>query len=382
MSIKNKFHTLNKKEFDEYLNKLKESEGTLFFLSCFDKSFFYYQSNEIDQLLLSLNKAQWKFDNLINSFSFFAKNQIIQSYLIEEIESTNKIENIYCTKHDIFSIITEGSSKPNKKLKSITNSYKLLLDENRLNISSLGSIKDTYDSLLLDCIEAKDIYDGKYFRKEDVSISDGSIDVHVGLSNEENINKAMNEFISLFNSNEELYKKMIISHILLEIIHPYYDGNGRLGRFLMSSGIYINSNSLFSFLISSCIEKEKRNYYKAFKVATDPLEFGCLNESVKIIANILVNQLTIAIKELEIKKEKIDNISKVNEFTKSENKIYSLLTEASILTDFGISNKEIIQECNVSKRTLIYTLNKFENLNLLEDIKIGKLTYHKIKEKK
>lgn len=73
MSIKNKFHTLNKKEFDEYLNKLKESEGTLIFLSCFDKSFFYYQSNEIDQLLLSLNKAQWKFDNLINSFSYFAK---------------------------------------------------------------------------------------------------------------------------------------------------------------------------------------------------------------------------------------------------------------------------------------------------------------------
>ena len=111
MSIKNKFHTLDKKEFDEYLNKLKESEGTLIFLSYFDKSFFYYQSNEIDQLLLSLNKAQWKFDNLINSFSYFAKNQIIQSYLIEEIESTNKIENICCTKHDIFSIIKEEKLK-------------------------------------------------------------------------------------------------------------------------------------------------------------------------------------------------------------------------------------------------------------------------------
>ncbi len=110
--------------------------------------------------------------------------------------------------------------------------------------------------------------------------------------------------------------------------------------------------------------------------------FGCLNESVKIIANILVNQLTIAIKELETKKEKIDNICKVKEFTKSENKIYSLLAEASILTDFGISNKEIIQECNVSKRTLIYTLNKFSNMDLLDDTKIGKLTYHKIKEKK
>ena len=380
MSIKNKFHTLNKKEFDEYLNKLKESEGTLIFLSCFDKSFFYYQSNEIDQLLLSLNKAQWKFDNLINSFSYFAKNQIIQSYLIEEIESTNKIENIYSTKHDIFSIIKEVSSKPNKKLKSITNSYKLLLVENRLNITSLGSIKDTYDSLLLDCIEAKDIYDGKYFRKDVVYINDGSKNVHTGLINEESINIAMEEFINVYNSNIELYKKMILSHFILEYIHPYYDGNGRLGRFLFSSGIYKESNSLFAFLISTCFLNEKSKYYKAFKVADDPLEFGCLNEYVKIITEILLRQINNEITKLESKKEKINNLVKLSTFSKSENKIYSLLAEASILTDFGISNKEIIQECNVSKRTLIYTLNKLKELNLLEDTKIGKLTYHKIKQ--
>ena len=380
MSIKNKFHTLNKKEFDEYLNKLKESEGTLFFLSCFDKSFFYYQSNEIDQLLLSLNKAQWKFDNLINSFSYFAKNQIIQSYLIEEIESTNKIENIYSTKHDIFSIIKEVSSKPNKKLKSITNSYKLLLVENRLNITSLGSIKDTYDSLLLDCIEAKDIYDGKYFRKDVVYINDGSKNVHTGLINEESINIAMEEFINVYNSNIELYKKMILSHFILEYIHPYYDGNGRLGRFLFSSGIYKESNSLFAFLISTCLLNEKSKYYKAFKVADDPLEFGCLNEYVEIITEILLRQINNEITKLESKKEKINNLVKLSTFSKSENKIYSLLAEASILTDFGISNKEIIQECNVSKRTLIYTLNKLKELNLLEDTKIGKLTYHKIKQ--
>ena len=380
MSIKNKFHQLNKKEFDSYLNSLLSSNGTIKFLSMGKKTYFYYQSNEIDQLLLTLNKLQWKFDSIIDSFSMFAKRQVIQSFLIDEIESTNKIENINSTRHDIFYIINKVSNSCNNKIKSIANSYKLLLDERNINISLLSDIRYIYDLLLEDCISIEDYPDGKYFRKEDVSISDGSLDVHIGLSNEENINKAMNEFISLFNSNEELYKKMILSHILLEIIHPYYDGNGRLGRFLMSSGIYINSNSLFSFLISSCIEKEKRNYYKAFKVATDPLEFGCLNESVKIIADILVNQLAIAIKELETKKEKIDNICKVKEFTKSENKIYSLLAEASILTDFGISNKEIIQECNVSKRTLIYTLNKLENLNLLEDIKIGKLTYHKIKQ--
>ena len=82
MSIKNKFHTLNKKEFDEYLNKLKESEGTLIFLSCFDKSFFYFQSNEIDQLLLSLNKASYP-----NFASLFSSNTAIASFKSSEIVS-------------------------------------------------------------------------------------------------------------------------------------------------------------------------------------------------------------------------------------------------------------------------------------------------------
>ena len=115
-------------------------------------------------------------------------------------------------------------------------------------------------------------------------------------------------------------------------------------------------------------------------MADDPLEFGCLNEYVKIITEILLRQINNEITKLESKKEKINNLVKLSTFSKSENKIYSLLAEASILTDFGVSNEEIINECNVSKRTLIYTLNKLKELNLLEDTKIGKLTYHKIKQ--
>lgn len=55
--------------------------------------------------------------------------------------------------------------------------------------------------------------------------------VHTGTVGEDNIIKLMEEFINLYNSNTEVLTKMILCHFMIETIHPFYDGNGRLGRF-------------------------------------------------------------------------------------------------------------------------------------------------------
>lgn len=57
-----------------------------------------------------------EFNFLIESFSQFVKHQIVQSFLIGKIETTNKIENIYSTRYDIFKIINDVSSSKDKKL--------------------------------------------------------------------------------------------------------------------------------------------------------------------------------------------------------------------------------------------------------------------------
>ena len=373
MSIKSNYFKMSKEEFDKYLNELKKSNNTI---QLFNGRYFYNPTLDSINLTIELNKKMFELDSIINSFTDFAKNQIIQSFLIDEIESTNKIENIYSTRHDIFSIISKASLPKDKKVISISNAYKHLLESKGI-VSSLFDIRKLYDIVLKDSIAKIDSPDGTYFRKNPVYITDGLKSIQTGIIGEDNINAAMEEFINLYNSKNEVFIKMILCHFMFENIHPFYDGNGRFGRFLFSNGLYLETKSLFSFIISSSLEHEKTKYYKAFKSANNKYEFGCLNEYVEIIFTILLDQIKLLIQKLQYSKEIINNLNTPFKLTKSEEKIYKVICEASALSDFGVSNEEILKETGVSKRTLIYTLNKFKKEMNMIDTNIGKFSYHK-----
>lgn len=239
-----------------------------------------------------------------------------------------------------------------------------------------------YDEVLKGSIEKDDLPDGLYYRINSVYITNGLNLIHTGVIGEENINKMMEEFIRLYNSNIEVLTKMILCHFMFEYIHPFYDGNGRLGRFLMSNGLLLENKKYFSLIISLALEHEKEKYYKAFKEINDKYEFGFLNTYVETVCSILINQVDILIKKINLDKEKLLNYKTNIKMTKSEKKIYSLLSEASIFSNYGVSSIEILKETNVSKRTLIYSLNKFREYKILNETKIGRNSYFKLVENK
>lgn len=56
----------------------------------------------------------------------------------------------------------------------------------------------------------------------------------------------------------------------------------------------------------------------------------------------------------------------------------AIMAESSLLSDFGISNAEIIEYTGISKRTVISSLQKFRQMDLLEETKFSKTVYHKL----
>ncbi len=320
-------------------------------------------------------------DLLINTFSNFAKGQILQSLLIDEIEATNKIENIQSTRHDIFYLLNhDGIVNKDKRIIFISNAYKNLLQEKGKPVLTLQDLRELYDVVLKDAINKEEKPDGIYFRKGDVFVSDGIKPIHYGVKGEENINRFMSEFLTVYNSNIEVFTKLILTHFIFEYVHPYYDGNGRFGRFLFTKELCRETARFCSVLISTAFETAKSKYYKAFKLADDRYQFGCLNEYLKVVAEILNDYFDQTLNTLKDNIHRLKELMMPTDLTKSEIKIYKLIVESTIYSTYGVSNEEIMKETSVSKRTLIYSLNRFKSLDMIQDIKIGKTTYHKIKE--
>lgn len=374
MDIKSNYFKMDNKEFEVYLSEIKKSVNTISFFD--GKFFFTYESNVINKLE-SLQRKVMDLDYLINSFSESIKTIIKKNMLVLEIKATNEIENIYTSIENIYSILNNASKCVDNKIISICNSYKLLFEDKVFEIVTLKDIRALFNMLFIDCISKEDLPDGRYFRKKPVFISDGIKTVHTGIINEKEIERKLEELITFYNSNENVFLKMILFHFLFEYVHPFYDGNGRIGRYLFSNGINMKSYSISKYIVSSSILFDKSKYYKAFKIANDRYQFGCLNEFVNMFIEILENYIDKLTSEIIDNKSVIEKLLTV-ERTKSEMKIFKFLCEASIYTTNGVSSQKIIDEVDVSKRTVIYALNKLREEEILVETKIGKYHFYKI----
>ena len=146
------------------------------------------------------------------------------------------------------------------------------------------------------------------YRKGDVQVISGSMGrekVHFMAPPASDVNDLMEEFMYWFNHADGISSivKSAISHLVFVSIHPFDDGNGRIGRAIADmalAGIDEGKGRFFS--MSREIEKEKKDYYAILEKTqrftpkgdiTTWLEWyvGCLgravDDSLEILSGIL-----------------------------------------------------------------------------------------------
>jgi Fic family protein len=87
------------------------------------------------------------------------------------------------------------------------------------------------------------------------------------------IPKEMDAFIHWFNSaNRSVLGRAAIAHVYFENIHPFEDGNGRIGRVLAEKILSQSVGHPTLIAISKQLEKRKKEYYAALEQCNRTLE--------------------------------------------------------------------------------------------------------------
>lgn len=392
--LKNIFHQSNEK-YKEELELRKNSYG------CYDTNLeitpianeklsheninlFLVNTKKLQSLLQEAMKNSKKIESGSRKLPKHALQQYFDSLLINELQSTNEIEGVQSTKKEIADAIVEivNNNKVDRSTKRFIGLVKLygyVSDETE--ITNILQFREIYDELVSDEVDDECKLDGEIFRKSFVGVQKNGAFVHKGVEPEARIIDYLNRLINFIQNNSmpDLFKYMV-AHYYFEYIHPFYDGNGRTGRYLVCSWIGKTLDRFSSITLSYIINRHKDEYYKAFEQASHPLNAGEITFFCEKMLEFLIEGQKRIIEDMEEKENKLNvmlrNIKELSgkdkELNDNDCGILFIITQSWLFSrkDKRVTNSELIEMETFGKRTkVINAIQKMEEKNYL--VKIG-----------
>ena len=370
-------------------NKILDKEYSLFYVNLLELSLLQ------EKILQNSNKISY----ISNKLPQIVIKEIIMKILSNELYKTNKIEGIETVKSEIHSSLKDNriSNKKSNKLDGIIKKYKDIMENNfedTEHIDSLSSFRKIYDEMFED-FEKSGNYklDGKYFRKDTVKVINGLGNIiHIGVNGEEAIEKNIEDLIRFMNRKDIPFLiKASISHFFFEYIHPFYDGNGRFGRYLLSLYLARKLDNLTAFSVSYSISRNLDDYYKSFVEVEDVTNYGeitfFVENILKTIKNgqeMIIELLNDSVMRFKHSMEILDELTK--ELSEKENIILQIYLQNYLFNDFEeLTNVELTSIIgDLTQQTINKYTQELEKKGYLVKIKQRPLTYslsEKITEK-
>ncbi|MBI5975221.1 Fic family protein [Staphylococcus canis] len=263
-----------------------------------------------------------------------ANDAYIKRLLINELQSTNETENVRSTKKEIAASInkTKGS---NKRFDGLVDQY-LMMKSGDIEFNTLSDIRKIFDSIVSSEIKEKDLPDGNLFRKNSIGVYDEGKNkwIHRNEFTEPEIYEFLTlilEFIKHYNAPEVF--KIMASHFMFEYLHPFYDGNGRLGRYLLAKLLNDNLDSFTALTFSHVVNSNKGKYYKSFENASNFYNKGELTSFIGDMLQMLIEGQETIIETFENNNEvivRLDNALKSKDLNKYEYAVLFVLLQDKV----------------------------------------------------
>ena len=378
--LKRIFHQNEKRWMDVYNRRFNSEFSHHLGVLVNGKECFYVMNEEILNLIDQIYSVNHELDVL--PFPELGKRYAILSSVLEEIRSSNKIEGIHSTHQELKELTTEKKSNQSKRFYGIVKKYGAILNKEFENVESCADVHRLYkDILYRDVLEndptAK--LDGLFFRKNAVGITTGIKTIYKGIDGEENIISWMDQSLKiLYDESINLFLRVAIFHYLFEYIHPFYDGNGRMGRFLACGYLSKRMNDLCAFQFSSACLHDKKNYYKMFEETSNKMNCSDLTVFIIQFLEIYLKGLKELNKVIVEKNEyywNLRNYLKKN-FAKEDFSFLDKLLQITIFGLEGFTMAEMVENENMTEQTLRNRIKKINKKHPIIKVDMKHKPYH------
>ena len=305
-------------------------------------------TSQIIDLISQISEAVGEINSLENSPRHL---ELRKENRIKTIHSSLAIENNSLSLEQITAIIEGkrvlGSPNEIQEVKNALQAYERLLT---LNPYEEKDLLKAHKLMMADLVERN----GKY-RKDGVGIFDGNQVVHLAPPADRVPFLMSDLFEWLKNSDVHPLIKSCVFHYEFEFIHPFQDGNGRMGR-LWQTVILKEWKSVFAWLpIETLIKENQVEYYNALNSSDS--DANSTNFTVFMLQTILRT-----IKEI-IETEKKITLKITVKITANQKKILEAIKQNPFVTQEELSSIVGIAKLNINKN-----MKKLQEQGIIERV--------------
>lgn len=282
---------------------------------------------------------------------------------IKTIHSSLAIENNSLSLKQITAIINGkhvlGNPNEIKEVKNSIQAYDLLLTLNPYNEKDLLK---AHKLMMQDLVEIS----GKY-RTDGVGIFDGEKVVHLAPPADRVSELMFDLFEWIKTSDVHPLIKSCVFHYEFEFIHPFQDGNGRMGR-LWQTVILKEWKEIFAWLpVETLIKENQKEYYSVLGASDSEANS---TKFIEFMLSLILNTI-----EEIIETEKMVTQKVTVKVTVNQQKIIDAIKENPYVTQ-----EELADIVGIARKNIIANMKKLQTNGLIKRIGADKNGYWQVEE--
>jgi Fic family protein len=260
---------------------------------------FSLQKSEDDQLAFAQKLG--RVSGILESLPEHSRQEALVQTMLTEAIKTSEIEGEFPSRRDVLSSIKRNlglhDELPPGKDKSAEGLAELMIDVRNTYNQKLTKAK-LYQWHRMLLRTTKYVLPGRWrTHKEPMQVISGSIGketVHFEAPPSARVPQEMDNFLQWFNDTAPGGKnemkgapaRAAIAHLYFESIHPFEDGNGRIGRAIAEKALSQTTGRPVMLSLSRTIEANKKEYYTSLQTAQRSNEItGWMQYFIRTILN-------------------------------------------------------------------------------------------------